>query len=297
MISVVVPTHDRAQMLPRALRSVQQQTYTDRELIVVDDGSTDETVRVVRDLGVPVRYLWQSHAGVSAARNRGIAAARGDWVAFLDSDDEWLPTKLARQMACVAVHPEAVACQTDEIWIRNGVRVNPGVRHRKPSGDIFLASLELCLVSPSAVMVRRERLEALGGFDEGLPACEDYDLWLRLAAGASVHLVPELLTVRHGGHADQLSRRHWGMDRFRVAALARLLSTVPLDATRYAHGVSVLVRKCRILGAGARRRGREAEASRYDALAAYYRRGVEVLTRRSPAPERPAALAMDRLDG
>jgi GT2 family glycosyltransferase len=282
-VSVVVPTHDRAGLLPRALASVRRQTFTDHEIIVVDDGSTDDTERVLRDLGVPLRYLRQRHAGVSAARNRGVAAARGEWIAFLDSDDEWLPEKLARQMAFIAARGGVDACQTEEIWMRNGVRVNPGLRHRKPSGDIFLPSLARCLVSPSAVVIRRTLLDAAGGFDEGLPACEDYDLWLRVAVGAPVHLVPELLTIRYAGHAGQLSRRHWGMDRFRVAALARLLSTAPIDGERRERAVEVLARKCAILAAGARRRGREDEAARYDAVAGHYR----LATPGGPAADRP----------
>lgn len=271
MISVVIPTYNRAALLVRALTSVAAQTYGDYEVVVVDDGSTDDTADVVRALQLPVRYLQQAHAGVSAARNRGVGVARGEWIAFLDSDDEWLPDKLARQVAFVGEQGGVEACQTDEIWVRHGVRVNPGRRHRKPTGDIFLPSLELCLVSPSTAMLRRATFERLGGFDEGLPACEDYDLWLRLAVDTPVHLIPEPLAIRYGGHADQLSRRHWGMDRFRVAALARLLAVAPLDAGRRTRVADVLARKCAILAAGSRRRGREAEAARYLTLAAYGR--------------------------
>jgi glycosyltransferase involved in cell wall biosynthesis len=267
VISVVIPTRNRAAMLSDALRSVAAQTFSDYELIVVDDGSADDTAHVVRSAEISVRYLWQDHSGVSAARNRGVAAARSEWIAFLDSDDLWLPAKLARQMDFVQCHPHAEICQTDEIWIRNGVRVNPCRRHRKPSGDIFCPSLDLCLVSPSAVLMRRATFDRLGGFDEGLPACEDYDLWLRLAVDTPVYLVPERLAVRRAGHSDQLSRRFWGMDRFRVAALSRLLAGAPLDPVRRRRAVDVLTRKCTILAAGARRRGRGAEAARYLAMA------------------------------
>jgi glycosyltransferase involved in cell wall biosynthesis len=270
-VSVVIPTHDRASLVVRALRSVAAQTYHDYEILVVDDGSTDDTESALRTIEIPMRYLRQSHAGVSAARNRGVAAARGQWIAFLDSDDVWLPQKLARQTTFAEGEGGIEACQTEETWIRNGVRVNPGRRHAKPCGDIFAASLELCLVSPSAVMLRRATFERVGGFDEGLAACEDYDLWLRLAAQVPVFLVPQPLVIRYGGHADQLSRRHWGLDRFRVAALIRLLATVPLSPDRRRRVAEVLERKCAILAGGARRRGRNAEAERYLALAAYGR--------------------------
>ena len=273
MISVIIPTYNRAEMLADALGSVAAQTYRDYEVIVVDDGSEDGTERTVRGVGRWVKYLRQAHAGVSAARNRGVAAAGGEWIAFLDSDDRWLAGKLERQMAFVNSREGVLACQTDEIWIRNGVRVNPGRRHRKPSGDIFMPSLELCLVSPSAIMLRREIFERLGGFDEGLPACEDYDLWLRLAVDTPVYLVPEPLTVRYAGHSDQLSRRYWGMDRFRVAALSRLVSSGVLDPERKARATDVLARKCGILASGAHRRGRKAEAEWYLAVARHYTGG------------------------
>jgi glycosyltransferase involved in cell wall biosynthesis len=286
-VSVVIPTHNRAAMVAEAFRSVVAQTFRDVEIIVVDDGSTDDTERALAAAGFDARsrYLRQEHAGVAAARNRGVAASSGEWIAFLDSDDLWLPEKLARQAAFVAAHPAVAACQTDEIWIRDGVRVNPHRRHLKPSGDIFLRSLELCLVSPSAVLVRRTTFERAGGFDEGLAACEDYDLWLRIAVDTPVHLVREPLVVRRAGHADQLSRRYWGMDRFRVAALSRLVMTAPLDPERRVAALGVLARKCGILAAGARRRGRVAEAERYVALALLHTgAGGSEAPRRGEAP-------------
>lgn len=209
-----------------------------------------------------------ANRGVAAARNLGVAHSRGEAIAFLDSDDLWLPGKLAAQVAFFAAHPEAQICQTDEIWMRNGVRVNPCAHHRKPGGDIFAASLRLCVVSPSAVMLRRSLFARHGGFDEGLPACEDYDLWLRIARDTPVWLIERPLVIKRGGHADQLSRRFWGMDRFRVAALVRLLAEGHLTAAQRAAASRVLGEKCRILVQGATRRGRLDEAARYRALAA-----------------------------
>jgi hypothetical protein len=195
-----------------------------------------------------------------------VAASRGELIAFLDSDDLWLPGKLAAQIAFFAAHPEAEICQTEEIWIRNGVRVNPCAHHRKWSGDIFEPSLRLCLVSPSAVVLRRELFERVGGFDERLPVCEDYDLWLRIARDTPVWLIDQPLTIKRGGHADQLSRHFWGMDRFRVAALTRLLEECELTPGQREATLSVLTDKCAILAKGAARRGRHAEAEAYRAL-------------------------------
>jgi glycosyltransferase involved in cell wall biosynthesis len=220
--------------------------------------------------GDTIRIVEAPHRGVAAARNRGVAGSRGAWLAFLDSDDLWVPGKLAAQAAFFADNPAADICQTQEIWIRNGVRVNPCAHHHKPSGDIFEASLDLCLVSPSAVMLRRCAFERVGGFDEGLSACEDYDLWLRLARDTPVWLIDRPLVIKRGGHADQLSRQFWGMDRFRVAALTRLLAEGNLSRARQAAATGALARKCAILAQGASRRGRDDEAQRYRALAAAY---------------------------
>lgn len=269
MVTAVIPTYNRQEMVQEAIQSVLRQTYQDFELIVVDDGSTDGTGEAIRHLP-DVRYLFQNHRGVSAARNRGVKEGRGELIAFLDSDDLWLPQKLAVQVAFMADHPEVQICQTEEIWIRGGVRVNPRNKHRKPSGDIFARSLELCLVSPSAVMMRRSLFERMGGFDEALPACEDYDLWLRVAAEEAVPLIDGPLVIKRGGHPDQLSRRFWGMDRFRVAALCKLLASGRLTSEQQSLTVQALVKKCMILAQGARKRGKREEAQRYLTLVDLY---------------------------
>ena len=217
-VSVIIPTFDRGWCLREAVDSALAQEFTNFELIVVDDGSTDGTAELLEAYRPKVRLLRQANRGVSAARNRGIAAARGELIAFLDSDDLWLPQKLATQVEFFRAHPEALIAQTEETWVRNGRRVNPGKRHRKRSGMIFEPSLDLCLVSPSAVMVRRELFDRVGLFDEGLPACEDYDLWLRVSCCIPIHLIDIPLIVKRGGHADQLSRA-WGLDQYRIASI------------------------------------------------------------------------------
>ncbi len=262
-VSVIIPTCNRWPMLGEAVDSVLAQTVADCEVIVVDDGSTDETPRRLRDHGARLRVLTQRRRGVAAARNLGAGRASGNYLAFLDSDDLWHPRKLQRQLDFMESRPEIEICQTEEIWIRNGVRVNPRRRHRKPSGDIFRASLELCLVSPSAVMMRRELFERTGGFDESLPVCEDYDLWLRIARDAEVPLIPEALVTRRGGHADQLSRSTWGFDRFRVLSLARLVEA-GLDAERTEWALEAMAKKVTILARGFRKRGNEAQAQEYE---------------------------------
>ena len=263
LVSVIIPTYNRWPMLGEAVESVLAQTAGGYELIVVDDGSTDETRRQLADYGSRLTVLTQSRRGVSAARNLGARRASGKYLAFLDSDDLWHPRKLQRQLDFMEGNPEVEICQTDEIWIRNGVRVNPRDRHRKPSGDIFRASLELCLVSPSAVMMRRELFERVGGFDESLPVCEDYDLWLRIAKDTEIPLVPELLVTKRGGHADQLSRATWGFDRFRVTSIANLIEA-GLDAEKAGWALEAMAKKVTILVQGFRKRGNEAMARAYE---------------------------------
>jgi GT2 family glycosyltransferase len=265
-VSVVIPAHNRLRMLQDAIESVLTQTYRDFEIIVVDDGSDDGTAEEIpARYGFAVRFVAQARRGVAAARNLGASCARGEYLAFLDSDDLWRPRKLEVQMGFMQSEARSQICQTEEIWIRNGVRVQPKKKHRKPSGDIFRPSLELCLVSPSAVMMTKELFERVGGFDESFPVCEDYDLWLRIAHNYPVDLIDEPLVIKRGGHADQLSRSTWGLDRFRVRAIKKLLDS-GIDGERRSWALETLVRKAAILTQGARKRGHEGEALEYEAL-------------------------------
>lgn len=266
-VSVIIPTYNRAALVVEAVASVLGQTWSDYELIVVDDGSTDATLAVLAPYRDRLQVLRHPRRrGVSAARNTGARKARGEWLAFLDSDDLWLPEKLTRQLGWLTAHPGLQIAQTEELWLRHGRRVNPGRRHRKPGGRIFLPSLNLCLVSPSAVILRRTLFWEMGGFDEALPACEDYDLWLRLSWQYDIGLLPEPLILKRGGHPDQLSRQ-WGLDRYRVQALAKLLGTTPLPPDYRQAALEVLAAKARIYAHGCRKRGRLAEAAWYLRLA------------------------------
>ncbi|MEW7981045.1 MAG: glycosyltransferase family A protein [Candidatus Sedimenticola endophacoides] len=264
-VSVIVPTHNRATLLGRALRSVQAQSLPPLELIVVDDGSNDGTEALVARDFPAARYIRQSNHGVSSARNRGIRAARGEWIALLDSDDEWLPGKLEAQLGQLRTG-DCLISHTEEIWVRNGVRVNPMRKHRKYGGDIFPHCLPLCVISPSAALIHRDLFDRAGLFDEHLPACEDYDLWLRICAHHRVDFVKQPQIVKYGGHADQLSRRHWGMDRFRVQALEKLIGSGELNRPQLEAARATLAAKAAILANGAEKRGRHAEAGRYRRL-------------------------------
>lgn len=268
LVSVIIPAYNRARTLSEAIDSVLAQDYRHYELIVVDDGSTDETPGILDRYQGAITVIRRENAGVSRARNRAIRASHGEMVAFLDSDDYWLPGKLSAQVAWFSENPDSLICQTDEVWIRRGRRVNPGERHKKRSGDIFIPSLDLCLISPSAVMLRRRLLDQTGLFDPELPACEDYDLWLRVTCRHPVGLIEKPLVVRRGGHADQLSAMP-GLDRYRIRAIQKVLASGLLTPDRRAAATAVLRQKCTIYANGCEKRGRHEEA-------AYYRKIIEI---------------------
>lgn len=253
-ISVIIPSWNRADQLAAALDSVYAQTLGSHEVIVVDDGSTDTTRQRVTGHYPQVRYIYQHNKGVSSARNTGISAASGDWIALLDSDDRWQPGKLEHQQQALAANPGYRLCHSDETWIRNGKRVNPMKKHAKVGGHIYLQCLPLCVISPSAVMIHRELFEAVGLFDETLPACEDYDLWLRICAVYPVLYVDQPLVIKVGGHEDQLSRRYWGMDRFRIQALEKMLAAGCLGDQDHAVTLKTLHEKIAIMLQGAVKR-------------------------------------------
>jgi len=265
--SIIIPVYNRRQWVARAIRSVLAQTDGDWELLVVDDASQDDTPACVRrEFGAAVRLIeLPQNAGVSAARNRGIEEARGDWLAFLDSDDEWLPRKLEKQRAALE-ESRLKVCHTDEIWVRNGVRVNPHKHHQKHGGDIFLKALSLCVMSPSSIVIDRHVFEHVGFFDETLPACEDYELWLRIAARYEVAYQEEKLIVKYGGHEDQLSQAYYAMDRFRVYALDKLLCAMPeLEEAKREAARKMLMRKAKIVYKGAKKRDNEDLAQKMQA--------------------------------
>ena len=266
-VNVIIPTYNRSQKVARAIQSVLDQSFRDLEIIVVDDGSTDDTYQCLDRFGSSIRYIRQLvNRGVSAARNRGIKGSFAPWIAFLDSDDYWLRDKLQVQMEFVHRNPGTVACQTEEIWIRRGRRVNPKRSHRKPSGDIFKQSLKLCLVSPSSVILRRSVFDEVGLFDETLQAAEDYDLWLRISCRYPVYLIDRALIVKEGGHADQLSQRFAGMDRFRIRAIVNLINSGILSLDQREAAMEELSIKCKIFGNGCIKRGRWEEGHFYLSL-------------------------------
>ena len=263
MISVIVPTYNRAQQLPRALASILCQSCSPKEIIVVDDGSTDETSALMTSEYPEIVFIQQQNTGVSSARNVGIKRASGDWIAFLDSDDEWLPEKLEIQMKALYENPEKKICHTNEIWIRNGKRVNPKKKHEKFGGWIFQKCLPLCCISPSSVIIHKSIFKEIGLFDYSLPVCEDYDLWLRITARNPVLYIEEPFLIKYGGHEDQLSKKYWGMDRFRIKSLEKIISSRVLSDLDENAAKKMLMEKIYIFIQGAQKRGNIKEVKKF----------------------------------
>ena len=272
-VSVVIPTFNREGFIEQCVVSALQQSKKPDEVIVVDDGSSDKTWDVLRTLGFSdskeeknsLRYIFQRNKGVSAARNLGIKAAKFRYIAFLDSDDLWLEKKLEKQIS--SLESQSIRYRlshTNEIWVRNGVRVNAHLKHEKNGGDIFIQCLKLCCISPSSSLVDRSVFDDFGFFDENLPACEDYDFWLRFCAFEDVHFVNEHLLIKNGGHDQQLSKKHWGMDRFRVTALENLMKNQSLSEFKRKETIKELIFKLQVLIDGGRKRKKDAFVKKLD---------------------------------
>jgi glycosyltransferase involved in cell wall biosynthesis len=269
-IAVIIPTFNRVNLLSRALDSVYAQTLTPDAVLVVDDGSSDGTREFIRHNYPDVIYLYQSNSGVSAARNSGIKNSTCAWLAFLDSDDEWLPQKLELQFAALQQNPGYSLVHSDEIWIRRGVRVNQRDKYQKRGGYIFDRCLPLCAISPSSVLMSRQLLLEMDGFDESMPACEDYDLWLKVCCRYPVLYIDQPLLRKYGGHQDQLSTTHWGIDRFRVQALDKLLNSTALTPEQSQMSKAMLIQKSQILSDGASKRGNTESVEYYRKLIRKY---------------------------
>ena len=266
-ISAIIPSYNRLHSLKRAIDSVLGQDCAVDELIVVDDGSTDDTANFIRHNFPKIKLIQQTNQGVSSARNSGIKQARFDWIALLDSDDSWHSNKISTIKKHHANEPDIGLIHSDEIWIRNHVRVNAMNKHQKTGGNVFLRCLPLCVISPSAVVLKRALIESVGYFDESLPACEDYDLWLKICCQHSVHYIDQPLITKYGGHEDQLSTQHWGMDRFRIRSLWRLIQQGHLSDAYCLAANEMMQKKLNVLLSGAKKHHNEAVLNEFSAMA------------------------------
>lgn len=252
-VSVIIPTLNRCSTLPRALNSVLSQTFLPNEIIVVDNGSNDGTATMIKEKYPSIKLLCEPKVGVSAARNTGIFNSNGTFIALLDSDDSWFPLKLEKQIEKLRKSKTRIV-HTNEVWFKNGKQVNQRKKHKKRGGNIFFDCLPLCCISPSSVLIRKRLFDDVGKFDENLPVCEDYDFWLRVSCQEEISFIEEPLTIKYGGHDDQLSKKYWGMDRFRVKAIEKLLLSNNLNSAQKNAVKNILTEKLNILITGAKKR-------------------------------------------
>ena len=253
-ISTIIPTYNRKHTLGRAIDSVYDQSYNVDEIILVDDGSNDGTKEWINQQYPKINFISQSNSGVSSARNCGIKEAKSNWIALLDSDDEWLPDKIHKQVEYLESNLDYLCCHTNEIWIRNGTRVNQMKKHQKFGGNIFFKSLDMCRISPSSIIFHKSILDQAGYFDEMFTICEDYDLWLRISAKFPILYLDMPLIKKYGGHKDQLSKVSGGIEKYRIDVLEKLINN-NFSNTQLAGIRSMLKKKWNVYSKGAKKRG------------------------------------------
>ena len=257
-ISIVIPTYNRCELLKRAINSVLDQTINVREIIIVDNGSTDNTYEMISSLFPEITYIYEKKKGVSFARNVGIKNCHSTWVALLDSDDAWEPQKLEKQLFFTNNNNKKYRLiHTNEIWYKNNKFQNQLKKHEKSGGDIFQKSLQLCCISPSSAFIKKEVFDDYGFFDESLEVCEDYDMWIRITSKEEVGFLDNPLVVKHGGHDDQLSKKYWGIDRFRIKSLEKNLKNNWFTVGQKKSVFNVLIKKLSIISNGAKKRDNE----------------------------------------
>ena len=278
-ISVVIPCLNRVSLLKRSLKSVLAQSFQPQEIIVVDDGSSPPLQNSLAEEFPSVSWFWQRNSGVSSARNYGIRKARHEFIALLDSDDEWEPTKLEKQIDFHKANPQILASHTAEKWIRHGNHVLAPKYMNKDSHHLFERSLERCLICPSSVFLHRSLFKTIGYFNENLPVCEDYDLWLRLLAFLNFGFLEETLVKKHGGHADQLSTRYWGMDRYRVISLENLIKVPNLSSAKKEQAIRTIIKKYQILAKGFEQNGKKKQSKLYTQKSLSFEKNLNAKTR------------------
>ena len=288
--SVIIPTYNRKQFLKIALTSVLAQTFNDYEVIVIDDGSSDGTKEMfegrrmrnvgrgawdppsprLRRTGVgrgdKIRYIYQENKGPAAARNLGIKQAKGEFICFLDTDDRFREDKLKVTYDYIKNHPQYKIFHTEEIWYRKGALLTQRIYHKKPSGLVFENAVRMCSISISTAAIKKDVFNEVGFFDESMPACEDYDFWLRVTSKFRVFLIPYYLTIKEGGHIGQQSFKYPAMDTFRIYALKKILESGELSGDNFKIAAGELIKKCEIFIKGALKRGKIKEVKYHQAL-------------------------------
>jgi len=256
-ISVVIPTFNREAFILKAIDSIKKQSVNVDEIIVVDDGSSDNTKSLLENSDI--KYIYQKNSGVSSARNAGIKEAKNDWLAFLDSDDTWHETKIEKQIEFHKQNKGILLSHTNELWKRNDKIINQKKHQLKPSGFCFLQNLEACKIGPSTVMIHKDIFSKIGLFDENLIVCEDYDLWLRISKEFEIGYLEEKLMTKYAGHENQLSFTTFAIDQYRIQALEKHLKSEHKNDVQ-----KELIRKIELILKGARKHNNEILIKKYE---------------------------------
>ncbi|MBN2652695.1 MAG: glycosyltransferase family 2 protein [Spirochaetales bacterium] len=258
--SVIIPVYNRENLIDSAIESVLRQSFSDYELIVVDDGSTDRSLYHVGKSADKLLRL--EHSGMAGlVRNRGAELASGKFLAFLDSDDLWLEDKLALQYELLQKNKGLKLVHTREIWIRNGREISQKSQKHKREGDIFEDALWKCIIGPSTTVIDREVFLRLGGFREDLEVAEDYELWLRYCSDYEVGYIDTPCTVKQAGEWDQLSAKYEMIENFRIDALFSLVKSNYFNIERQQLAKKVLIKKLEIYLNGCLKRNKNEEAA------------------------------------
>lgn len=252
--SVIIPTYNREHFLKISLESVLTQTFRDFELIIVDDGSTDNTKKIVKNYkSKKVKYFYQKNKGPAAARNLGIKKAKGQFLCFLDSDDRLRSQKLQKTAEYIKKFPDYKIFHTEELWYRNLKYLPQKKIHKKPDGFAFSNALKICCISLSTAAISRQVFSKVGVFDEDFAVCEDYEFWLRATLFYLVKLIPYYLTIKEGGHSCQQSQKK-GLDKYRFLALYKLIKSFDLPPLFLKDAIKNLEKRARIYSQGAKKR-------------------------------------------
>ncbi len=265
--SIIIPTYNRLNFLKIALNSVLAQNFQNYQIIIVDDGSRDKTKELIHSYkNSKITYLYQANQGPAAARNLGISKAKGEFICFLDSDDRFRKDKLKVTYSCIKKKPEYKIFHTEEIWYRNGKFLPQKKYHRKPAGFVFREALRACSISISTAALKKDLFYDIGFFDQSLPACEDYDFWLRATSKYPVYLIGDYLTIKEGGHPGQQSKKYPNLDKFRIYALEKILENKKLDKEQHWTAQNELKNKCLIYIKGAKKRKKERIVKKYQSI-------------------------------
>ena len=259
--SVIIPTYNRRYFLKISLESVLEQTFKDFELIIVDDGSTDKTYKLIKGYkDKRIKYLKQENKGPASARNLGIKESKGKFICFLDSDDRYRNDKLEITNKYIKRNPGYKIFHTQELWYKNSRYLSQKIEHKKPNGFIFKKALKICCVSLSTACINKDLFLRVGVFDENFPVCEDYEFWLRASLFYPVKLIPHYLTIKEGGRIDQQSRKK-GLDKYRFFAIYKIIKNYRLPLYYLKEALRNLEEKAEIYTKGASKRKKVKEIS------------------------------------